>query len=315
MFLMVLGIEYIFGILSIDKVQFGWQIRYDYGGVMRYTVLSQVQIEEIVECINMAFSDYAKPIHFTKDTLQRFFQADNINKTLSFCAYSGDDMVGFILNSSNIYNGELAAFDAGTGVIPEYRGKGVFSGLYAFTERQLCKSGIKKYYLEVLQQNDRAKALYERNGFSVVREFSVMQSTKIPEASNNKSIQTVGLAEFDFSGVNGLVLVAPSYEHSYSVIKRNPSLYHVAYFEKNSRITAFCVYDAENGNVVELGYYNIFDLEEVLKYVVCNYEAVIAKNIDTSYCSVMEMLSSIGFEQIAGQFEMVKELPVYAIIE
>ena len=141
-------------------------------------------------------------------------------------------MVGFILNSSNIYNGELAAFDAVTGVIPEYRGKGVFSGLYAFTERQLCKSGIKKYYLEVLQQNDRAKALYERNGFSVVREFSVMQSTKITEASNNKSIQTVGLAEFDFSGVNGLVLVAPSYEHSYSVIKRNQSLYHVAYFEK-----------------------------------------------------------------------------------
>lgn len=75
------------------------------------------------------------------------------------------------------------------------------------------------------------------------------------------------------------------------------------------------MYDAENGNVVELGYYNIFDLEEVLKYVVCNYEAVIAKNIDTSYCSVVEMLSSVGFEQIASQFEMVKELPVYAIIE
>lgn len=282
---------------------------------MRYTVLSQVQMEEIVECINMAFSDYAQPIHFTKETLQRFFEASNINKKLSFCAYSENNMVGFILNSSNIYNGEQVAFDAGTGVIPEYRGKGIFSGLYAFAEYELCKCGIKKYYLEVLQQNDRAKALYERNGFSVVREFSVMQLTKAFEISDNESIQIMKFTEFDFSDVNGLALVKPSYEHSYNVIKKTPNLYNVAYFEKNSRITAFCVYDADHGNIVELGYYNIFDLKEVLKYIACNYEVIIAKNIDTSYCSVMEMLTSIGFEQIASQYEMVKELPVYAVPE
>lgn len=282
---------------------------------MRYTVLSQVQIEEIVECINMAFSDYAQPVHFTKETLQRFFMASNINKALSFCAYSENNMVGFILNSSNIYNGEQVAFDAGTGVIPEYRGQGVFSGLYAFAEHELCKCGIKKYYLEVLRQNDRAKALYERNGFSVVREFSVMQLTKAFEISDNVSVRIMKFAEFDFSDVNGLTLVKPSYEHSYNIIKKNPNLYNVAYFEKNSRITAFCVYDADRGSIVELGYYNIFDLKEVLKYIACNHEAVIAKNIDTSYCVVMEMLSSIGFEQIASQYEMVKELPVYAVLE
>lgn len=282
---------------------------------MRYIALSQVQIEEIVECMNMAFSDYAKPIHFTEDTLQRFFKASDINKSLSFCAYSENIMVGFILNSSNIYNGERVVFDAGTGVIPEFRGKGVFSALYAFTEHELCKCGIKKYYLEVLQQNNRAKTLYERNGFSVVREFSVMQLMKASEVSNNRSIQVIKFAEFDFSDVNALTLVKPSYEHSYNVIKKNQNLYKVAYLEKGSRITAFCVYDANYGSVIELGYYNIFDLQEVLKYITCNHEAVIAKNIDTSYCSVMEMLLSIGFKQIASQYEMVKELPVHTVTD
>lgn len=165
---------------------------------MKFTVLSQVQIKEIVECINTAFSDYAKPIHFTEDTLQKFFKASDINKSLSFCAYSENIMVGFILNSTNIYHGEQVVFDAGTGVVPEFRGKGVFSALYAFAEHELRKHGIKKYYLEVLQQNDRAKSLYERNGFSVVREFSVMQLTKASEVSNHQRIQVVKLAELNF---------------------------------------------------------------------------------------------------------------------
>lgn len=110
-------------------------------------------------------------------------------------------MVGFILNSTNIYHGEQVAFDAGAGVIPEFRGKGVFSALYAFAEHELRKCGIKKYYLEVLQQNDRAKSLYERNGFSVVRELSVMQLTNASEVSDNRGIQVVCFAEFVFPGL------------------------------------------------------------------------------------------------------------------
>ena len=39
---------------------------------MRYTVLSRVRTDEIVECVNKAFSDYAKPIHFTESTLHSF---------------------------------------------------------------------------------------------------------------------------------------------------------------------------------------------------------------------------------------------------
>lgn len=109
------------------------------------------------------------------------------------------------------------------------------------------------------------------------------------------------------------MLVEPSYEHSYNVIQKTSDLYKIAYLENDSRITAFCVYDANNGNIVQLGYHNLWDLKEVLKYIAYNYETVIAKNIDISYCSVMEMLLSIGFKQIASQYEMVKEIPVHTV--
>lgn len=275
---------------------------------MRYTVLSEVPNKELMECINMAFSDYAIPIHFTEDTLQKFLEASDINKSLSFCAYSANSMVGFILNSSNIYNDEQVVFDTGTGVIPEFRGKGVFSDLFSFAEQKLRKCGIKKYYLEVLQQNTRAKALYERKGFSVAREFSVMQLTGKTEAGKSPDIQDIKLTAFDFSAVSSLTLVKPSYEHSYNIIRKNAGIYDVVYLKNRGRITAFCVYCADGGRVVELGYSSLLDLKKVLIYIASACEKVTAKNIDTSYTAVMEMLISIGFKQIAEQYEMVKEI-------
>lgn len=275
---------------------------------MRYAILRDISNNEIMECVNLAFSDYAIPIHFIGDTFQNFLKASDIDKSLSFCAYSENTMVGFILNSSSFYQGERVVFDAGTGVIPDFRGKGVFSSLYTFAEQELLKCGIRKYYLEVLQENERAKVLYERQGFSVAREFSVMQFMGISEKDSSQHVQSAPLIEFDFSTVKHLTLVNPSYEHSYHIIKKSANFYRVFYTKDERDITAFCIYNTNDGRVIELGYCSLTDLKEVLLHLASDYKTVIAKNIDMSYCSVMEMLLSIGFKQISSQYEMVKEI-------
>lgn len=282
---------------------------------MEYKVLSQIQTEEILKCMNKAFSDYLQPIHFTKDSLQRFFQASDVNQSLSYCAYLDNIMVGFILNSSNIYNDELVVFDAGTGVIPEYRGQGVFTSLYAHTQQELCKHNIKKYYLEVIQENTRAKSLYERNGFSIVREYSVMRLTELIHKGNHQNVQIKTLKEFNFSNVNTLTLIKPSFEHSYHVIMKNPEFYKVAYLENDSKIEAFCVYSAHNGALIELGYDNLSDLKDILIYLASNYKTISAKNIDASYTSLIEMMQSIGFKEYVSQYEMVKDISALDIKE
>ena len=110
---------------------------------MKYKALNQVKVKELVECINMSFSDYAKPIHFTEDTLQNFFKISDINKSLSFCAYSDNIIVGFIINSSNIYNGEQVVFDACTGVIIQFRNNGIFC-LLCFCGARIAQAWNKK---------------------------------------------------------------------------------------------------------------------------------------------------------------------------
>ena len=47
--------------------------------------------------------------------------------------WNNEQLVAFILNSSGIYKNESVVCDAGTGVVPEHRGKRVFSSLFEYT--------------------------------------------------------------------------------------------------------------------------------------------------------------------------------------
>ena len=64
--------------------------------------------------------------------------------SLSYGAFCGEEMVGFILNSSGKYKGQNVVFDAGTGVIPKHRGKKVFSALFDYTCQQLKQQNWQK---------------------------------------------------------------------------------------------------------------------------------------------------------------------------
>lgn len=272
-----------------------------------YRNLEHVSDYEFAECLNLAFSDYYIPIRLTEEELPHFFKASGVDKKLSFGAFSGRQMVGFILNSCNIYYGQKAVFDVGTGVIPEHRGKKVFTNLLAFAERELKFQGIKRYYLEVLQQNDRAVSLYKRQGFSIVREFSVLRACDLSEKTACANVQYAEYSNFDFQKAGQCYFLSPSYEHSTNVLKLNPDFYQIAYTDHDG-VSAFCVFSKRNGQILQLGYRNIQDLQQIIQSLLSTFHELTAKNIDVKEAAVLEMLYSVGFQQVVKQFEMVKEL-------
>lgn len=271
---------------------------------MEYKTLDRVKRAQLIECVNKAFSDYAVKICFDEISFEKYIIGSGVDLSLSFCAVHGSEIVGFILNSVNIYNGDKSAFIAGTGVIPACRGKGVFSNIYKVSETELGKKGVKRYYLEVLQQNDKAIRLYKSKGFTVSRELSVMQCRQPLKRDCNFKYQIIPLNQFDFSKFRQLTIVSPSYEHCEQVINGRDS-YCVALSESEKK---FCIYDKENGSLIQLGYENLDGLQQLLSEIISNYNVVTAKNIDLKFTEVVNMLHEIGFNEIVRQFEMVKEL-------
>ena len=273
-----------------------------------YQCLASQSYAEIADCLNLAFSDYALPIQMSAEQVEDFFASSGADLRLSYGAFYGNRLIGFMVNACSIYNGERAVFDVATGVVPEHRGKKVFTNLFSFAEGELRKQGVEKYYLEVLQQNHKAINAYQKQGFAVCRAFSVLKASHRTPDSDACSIAQVGLDAFDFEKARQCVCVPPSFENSTAILMRNPTSYAVAYQEQENGIGAFCVFHKQRGQLMQLGYADLAQLKEILQWLFSQYPEIVIKNIDKSYPQVIELLLSLGAQEVTEQFEMVKVL-------
>ena len=274
----------------------------------RYEPIEGLPLAELAECLNLAFSDYYLPVRLNESALAGICKASRVDEKLSFAAFQGEQMVGALLHSRGIYRGKTVLFDVAAGVIPEHRGKKVFTNLFSFAEQEARRQGVEACCLEVLQQNEKAIALYQKVGFSICREFVVLRvddSCALSLAS--RPVEFTNYEPFPFQREAGGYYPLPSYEHSDDVIRHNPELYGVA-FVKREVAPAYCVYAKADGRIIQMGCQNIEDLEAILRNLLMRYGAVTAKNIDAGERAILELFGRLGFKEVARQFEMEKQI-------
>ena len=270
----------------------------------QYQNLEKISLREISRCLNLAFSDYAIPVHLSESDLSGLVLASGIDQRLFFGAFFEGQLVGCMLNSRGIYQGYRTAFDVAIGIIPEHRGKQVFARLFAFARQAMKQYQIQRYYLEVLQQNTSAISLYKRHGFSVTREFVVFNGSASPESQLPEGVQYTDFSAFDFSKTDGIRRNEPSYEHADSLLRLCPNLYDVAYI-KAQNISAWCVFEKRTGQILQFGWDRIQDLREIVQWLLVRYPSVTVKNIDSTERQLLDMLVSLPFRIVARQYEMV----------
>lgn len=272
-----------------------------------YQSLEHVSDQIITECFNLAFSDYELPMHLTEEILRLIFTKSCVDKKYSFGAFCQDELVGFIFNSCSVQNGEKVVFDAGTGVVPTHRGKRVFSDLFEYAWEKLKKAGYQRYYLEVLQENTKAISAYQKKGFQETREFSVLRSpTDLLNLSSEK-VERASFSDFLKLDITKCYCPKPCYEHSMEILTANPQLYQAMYLEQDDKVSAFCVFTPNNGNLVHVGYRGKEDLKTVLEHLMSNFAGFTVKNIDRKEAELLSLLADLGFEELTRQFEMEKE--------
>ena len=267
----------------------------------KFSALNNTTIGQLADCFNLAFSDYEQPIRFTPESLTYYLTTSGVDLALSFGAFQGEELVGFILNSNGIYNEQNVVFDAGTGVVPQHRGKKVFSELFEYTCGQLNQLKIDRYYLEVLQANSKAISAYSQKGFSIVREYSVLVAKGL-NADLNSDVKVMPYAEF--RKFHTEISVNPSYEHTTHNISKNPSLYEVLYLAGD----AYCIYAKRNGEVIQMHYNTLAALKDVMTALTAKHPSSMAKNVDFRNGDVIAMLKEIGYREITTQYEMVRDI-------
>ena len=71
-----------------------------------YQCLVNQSYAEIADCLNLAFSDYALPLQMSAEQVEAFFTSSGADLRLSYGAFYGNRLIGFMVNACSIYNGE-----------------------------------------------------------------------------------------------------------------------------------------------------------------------------------------------------------------
>jgi hypothetical protein len=152
---------------------------------------------------------------------------NGVHYDCSVGVFDGSRLVGVTLVGLDDWQGRPAAFDAGTGIIPDYRGQGIAGKMFDFATPKLRDRGVQKFLLEVLQVNKPAIKAYRAAGFSINRELDCFdlnldEFTCGAEAGVAFEINPVDITTV--LSLRGHLDWTPSWETSYAAIERIDAL-------------------------------------------------------------------------------------------
>ena len=267
---------------------------------MKINNLSTLPFEKVVEVFLKAFQNYFVPLPTDVDYWKNRFAAVKVDWELSFGMFEGDDLVGYIINAIGNHNGKLTAYNTGTGVLEEFRGRQIVDDLYEHAFPVFRKRGIEKCLLEVICENKRAIKVYERIGFEKLRQLSSFAGTISTEDAE------ILVEKTDYREVINLGLYRPqlySWESSAETVLNSGDAVHT-YVLKNGKehiCGYFCI--DKNDTVLQL------DNKEITTSALLYGISKVSKNVKIKNVSeereeLISALISAGMENKVNQYEM-----------
>ncbi|MEF3309884.1 GNAT family N-acetyltransferase [Paenibacillus sp. GYB004] len=127
--------------------------------------LADCTFRQAVELWNQGFSGYYSDMSTTLEKFTARLGRESIRTDLSVAAFVNGEPAGFVLIALKEAGGVKIAWNGGTGVSPNQRGKGLAKLLMREAAEAIKESGASIAYLEVVQKNAGAIAAYESAGF------------------------------------------------------------------------------------------------------------------------------------------------------
>lgn len=144
--------------------------------------LNECKLDEVVQVWNEGFTGYFFDATMTVEMFLNRLVLEGLSPTLSIAAYQGDRPVGIVLNGIRHIQGSKIAWNGGTGVIEEYRGKGISRALMDHTLQLYRDEHVQLASLEAISENEKAIRLYKRKGYETVDHILYMSTDRtLPE--------------------------------------------------------------------------------------------------------------------------------------
>lgn len=277
---------------------------------MEVHTLSGATVSELTEVFNISFRNYFVPISLTEEQLANKISSENIQLEYSVGIRVAQKWVAFIFTGIDQKNGQTISYNAGTGVIPEFRGLGLTKKMYAYLLQMLQNQNIKQHWLEVVTQNIWALQLYEQLGYERMRTLSCFKGrVALPRLRSGLDFRKITLE--DALATQTFRNHTPTYQNAFSSIQRNKDLHEtIAVFEEK-KCVAYAIYVKNSARIKQFGVHPDYRKKgighELFYEIQKNHTAqdTVLINIDKVDLGSLAFLKKIGLQPFLEQYEMV----------
>lgn len=280
--------------------------------MITYRLLSAADLITLHECFLAAFSDYEVDMQMSLEQFQQRILRDGVRLEMSAGAFDEKRMIGFYMNATGMWQRTNTAYDSGTGVIPDYRRKGIGQQLFEFIIPQLKANGIDQYLLEVLCSNESAVALYRKLGFVETRVLDVFRATE-PPADVRADVVVRRVEKPDWDPFQSFWDSYPSWQNSIDAVERikNERIIVAAY--AGDSCVGYGVLFQPAASLMQLAVAREHRRKGAGSKILAALQSEVSEvvkvnNIDESLQGTRAFFEANGFKLVLKQFEMLKNL-------
>jgi len=280
---------------------------------MEITTLEKIEIDRIAEVLNESFSDYIIPLQLNSEQLAYKIFTENVRLDLSIGVFSSDKLIGFMLHGLNNVDGKLSAYNAATGVIPNYRGQGLVGQMYAYLLPKLKISGVAQMLLEVIEGNNSAIRSYEKMDYKVNRTLDcfsgAVKTVEKPPVALIKELD-----HFDWGKFNSFWTMKPSWQNSVITLENSKGRCSVSGAYIGGELIGYIIYDPVLRRIRQIAVSSEHRRKGVATQLVNTMIGLIdpkdlfINNVDHSSLETIAFLKSLGVSKNISQLEMKREL-------
>lgn len=148
---------------------------------IREITLGNISLEALTDIWNRCWQGYYYDMTYTPEHLKLWLHLTQVSLQHSIAIIVEDKIAGFALLSMDGIDGWIA----GACIDPDYRRRGLFTPLMSSQLNTATSVGLKRVYLEVLEQNHALK-VYQSVGFTRVRQLNIFRRQNRTNSPSNR---------------------------------------------------------------------------------------------------------------------------------
>ena len=263
--------------------------------------LENTDFNEIMDCFYESFSGYFVSLPTDRSYFKNRWHQAGAKYDFSYGAFEDDKLVGFIINCVDTYRGEPTAFNTGTGVIPDYRGRRLVKSMYEQALKEMAQKGIHNHIIEAITANKIAVKAYESVGFKIARELKCYNgSFNLEFPSKHIQLKEVSSEEWQRYSWSGLD--SYSWENRRYPNEQNDHKTYLVYLEDT--LIGYFIINETNGFIPQFEAIENANLSVLFSGIKTITDTIKINNVDSRLTEKNNFLKNIGLDNPVDQYEL-----------